>query len=417
MILVILNKLIRKKTIITMLPDIKNFPVNWIDGMKISSGDFISLENAVQDGVRDVQATRLHEFNYGLLPTSHPEVDNYPKLVYDYVNNVLVLKECRALTPAGQRIEITEANYERKKFPALLPATPVSVQESGHFDVYLLVDPLVRAGAGDFAQNNPPRYVAVSPTYELSVRPHDGVYIEQENFLKISEIEVREGRVDILTSMGAYFPPCTTMNAFAPLLRKHGDGEERLKGLVQHYHHLIDRVGGETLNRDAKEAIAEVMALAEKLVMPIVNSLSYYRHILPVCPPIFTLVYFKDYARSVRFHLNRQFRTNALTQFKPKLMELTLNLERTEPRHAALRLAFDQIKELLDELNEFLLKLNKHDYNAPFQVVIHNQSGPGDRQNQSGPRTQRPPEPEQVESPKGETPGPQLGKKEPERVF
>src|SRR3712207_3426957 len=107
-----------------MLPDIKYFPVNWVDGMKISSQDFISLENALKDEIRDTQATRLHEFAYGLLPTNHPEVDNYPRLVYDYVNNVLILKECRALMPGGQRIEITESNYDRKKFPAQLPAIP-----------------------------------------------------------------------------------------------------------------------------------------------------------------------------------------------------------------------------------------------------------------------------------------------------
>src|SRR5688572_1749419 len=120
-----------------MLPDIKNFPVNWVDGMKISSRDFIAMENAVTDGLRDAQATRLNEYNYGLLPTNHPEADNYPKLVYDYVNNQLVLKECRALTPGGQRIEITEAKHERKKFPAQLPAASISVQESGRYDVYL----------------------------------------------------------------------------------------------------------------------------------------------------------------------------------------------------------------------------------------------------------------------------------------
>jgi hypothetical protein len=192
-----------------MLPDIKHFPLNWIDGMKISSRDFITLENALLDQVRDTTAGHLHEYNYGLLPTNHPEADNYPNLVYDYSKNQLVLKECRALTPSGQRIEITEANYERKKYPAELPAVSFPVQNSGHFDVYIHIDLSSRLGAGEFAPNNPPRHLSVSPKYELSVRLHDGSYIEQENFLKISELEVREGRVHyFIGTVCLYASPC-----------------------------------------------------------------------------------------------------------------------------------------------------------------------------------------------------------------
>lgn len=341
-----------------MLPDIKYFPVNWIDGMKISSRDFISLENAVKDEIRDAQATRLNEFAYGLLPTNHPEVDNYPRLTYDYANNILLLKECRALMPGGQRIEITESNYDRKKFPVQLPSVPVSLQDSGKFDVYLHVDTSVRVGAGEFAQNNPPRYVAISPQYELAVRVHDGTHIENENFLKISELEIREGRVEILTNTGKYIPPCTTLNAFAGLMQKHGNGEERLKGLLKHYTILVNNVGKETRNEVALEAIT----LSENLVSPIISSLSHYQYILPSSPPIFTVVYFKDFARFVRFKLDRPFRA-PIDQLKTELLELTAVLERTEPRHAAIQLSFDRIMQFLDSLVTFLAELSTHNYN------------------------------------------------------
>ncbi len=372
--------------------------------MKISSHDFISLENAAVDAVRDAQAARLNDYAYGLLPTNHPEIDNYPKLVYDYVNNVLILKECRALTPAGQRVEITEANHERRKFPAQLPSVAFSVLEPGRYDVYLHVDPAVRVGAGEFAQNNPPRHVAVSPKYELAVKPHDAFALVQENFLKISELEVREGRVDILTSSAKYIPPCTTLSAFAGLLRLHANGEELLNGLLQHYSNLVNRVGVESRNELADEA----MGLTEKMVAPIVSSLSYYRYVLPLYAPLFTVVYFKDLARSIRFQLDRPFRAEIINQYKPEVLESATHLERTEPQHAAILASFDKVMHFLDRLDLFLSEVSKYNYNnRTFDLYDHNQFAP----------IQRQPASVVVEAPVKETPPPPVEPRKAERIF
>ena len=352
-----------------MLPDIRYFPVNWVDGMKISSRDFIAFENAVLDNVRDVRSSQLNAYQYGLLPTNHIETDNYPKLVYDQVNGMLVLKECRAVTPGGQRVEITEANFERNRYPAQLPAVSLSTQETGRFDVYVRVDVSERVGAGEFAANNPPRYSLVSPSYQLSLRPHDGVLVEQENFLKISELEVREGRLEILTSTKRYIPPCVSMNAFMGLKRFHGVGEERLKAIVQHYLHLNRRMNGEIRNEIALEAVL----LSEKLVSAVVASLSHYRYLLPLYPPIFTVVYFKDYARAVQFQLERPFRLKFINDSKPALLEVITSLEKTEPKHAAILLSLDRSLAFLQELEKFLAELSEFRYDdQSFETYDHN---------------------------------------------
>lgn len=337
--------------------------------MKISSRDFISLENALADGIRDARSLHVNEFSYGLLPTNHPEVDNYPKLVFDYAKSQLVLKECRALTPGGHRVEITEANFDRRKYPAQLPAVTVSTQESGRYDVYLLLDPSERVGAGEFAENNPPRYRSVSPKYELSVRVHDGIPIEQESILKISELEVREGRVDVLTSSGRYIPPCTSLQALSSLRREHAGGEERLKALLQHYLNLCNRMGGETKNESAQEAIQ----LAEKIVAPVVASLSHYRYVLPQYPPLFLVVYFKDYARTVKFLLEKSFRGEVINRYKKSLAELIVEVEKTEPRHAAIRPSLEKGQLFLNELERLLAELSKHSFEArSFDITDFN---------------------------------------------
>jgi hypothetical protein len=357
-----------------MLPDIKHFPINWVDGMKISSQDFITMENALSDSVRDAEAGRLHANNYGLLPSNHQDPDNYPRLVYDPASSQLVLKECRALTPGGYRIEITEANHERNKYPAELPAVALSGQQAGHYDVYILIDTSARLGAGDFARNNPPRHLSVAPKYELSLRLNDGNTVEQENFLKISELEVREGRVDILSATGQYLPPCTTLSVLAAYRRIHAAGGERLKAMVQHHLNFINRMGADTKNEVAREALA----LSEKIVTPLLASGSYYQYVLPDCAPVSTFAYFKDFARFVKFQLDRPFRAEVINQFKPELLDRLATLERTEPRHAAMHLPFSRVLQVLEELERFLSELAKHNYhNQTFDLYDHNRLAPG----------------------------------------
>ena len=52
-----------------MLPDLTHYPVNWVDGMKISRRHFTETDQFVTDHLRDatalLPAPRLY---YGLLP-------------------------------------------------------------------------------------------------------------------------------------------------------------------------------------------------------------------------------------------------------------------------------------------------------------------------------------------------------------
>ena len=45
-----------------------HYPVNWIDGMKLSSSHFIAVQDFVTDSVRDAIALQTIDLNYGLQP-------------------------------------------------------------------------------------------------------------------------------------------------------------------------------------------------------------------------------------------------------------------------------------------------------------------------------------------------------------
>ena len=65
-----------------------HYPVNWIDGMKLSSSHFTAVQDFVTDSVRDAIALRTTDLNYGLHPVAGDSVkmqvlmDHYNQLQF-----------------------------------------------------------------------------------------------------------------------------------------------------------------------------------------------------------------------------------------------------------------------------------------------------------------------------------------------
>ena len=60
-----------------MRDNIKHFPVNWIDGMKINKDHFIDQDNASRDMLQDVASLHLSPIRYGVLTTSVSGEDTF----------------------------------------------------------------------------------------------------------------------------------------------------------------------------------------------------------------------------------------------------------------------------------------------------------------------------------------------------
>ena len=83
-----------------------HYPVNWIDGMKLSSSHFIAVQDFVTDSVRDAIALQTTDLNYGLQPMPGDSVKMH--VLMDHYNCLqLTLEECHAVTPNGIRIQIS----------------------------------------------------------------------------------------------------------------------------------------------------------------------------------------------------------------------------------------------------------------------------------------------------------------------
>ena len=89
-----------------------HYPVNWIDGMKLSSSHFIAVQDFVTDSVRDAIALQTTDLNYGLLPMEGDSVKMH--VLMDHYNQLqLPLEECHAVISNGIRIQISASQEEQ----------------------------------------------------------------------------------------------------------------------------------------------------------------------------------------------------------------------------------------------------------------------------------------------------------------
>ena len=97
---------IKNKQDRTMNNLITHYPVNWIDGMKLSSSHFMAEQDFVTDSLRDAIALQTTDLNYGLQPVAGDSVKMH--VLLDHYNQLqLTLEECHAITPNGIRIQIS----------------------------------------------------------------------------------------------------------------------------------------------------------------------------------------------------------------------------------------------------------------------------------------------------------------------
>jgi hypothetical protein len=273
----------------------RNFPVNWVDGMKVSSDDFLKLEYSINERIRDQALLFSANGRYGLLPCTHQEVDNYPKfeLKYNQDSILITLRECRAITPGGYRVEITERNFEEHQAPAVLPAQEISNSKDGKYHVYIAVFGNQLVGAGPYASEGPPRPMYLTPRYQLYIFPD-----EENAQVGLSGNQFKIGELKISNTVGEldkqFLPMCFSMSSHNQLRRIHQQFYEKL------FEKTFKSVQ-KTLLNIKQSAIPstyaeDVLDISEKLVQFLAGRSGHYQYVLSQAPPVEFISFFTDLA-------------------------------------------------------------------------------------------------------------------------
>ena len=221
-----------------MRDQMKHFPVNWADGMKINKTHFIAQDDATRSSLHEVASIGLSPVRYGVLPASVAGENTFVvNVTVDNQNTVRVaVLSCHAFTPGGIRIAIPALGQGLQEADGV-PAVNFPLAVSGSNMVWwavLIVNPFERqpTGSPDLTEN-PPRFPSSAPTYTVEVVSDTQFkqYANHPYAIAIGKIVVNGSdiRVD-----DEYIPPCISISA-------HPDLESLLHEIDQFFGNLENR--------------------------------------------------------------------------------------------------------------------------------------------------------------------------------
>ncbi|HMI61183.1 MAG TPA: hypothetical protein VK518_09750 [Puia sp.] len=204
-----------------MFLPLKYNPVNWVDGMKLSSAHFVATDQYNQDLVRDARSLPLTNYNYGLLPPFSGQRVSHDIEVTEKATDHIEIKVrlCNAITAEGCRIDIdSPANYGKP-----LTYTHYFTENTGSgsivYNILLSVNPFERVPSGSpDPQDNPPRYPDIAKGYKIFlVRAVETASQGRDSYsLTIGQLIQTGGKISINTS---YIPPSSSITSHPGLIR------------------------------------------------------------------------------------------------------------------------------------------------------------------------------------------------------
>lgn len=278
-----------------MISPLKYRPINWIDGMKLSSAHFVATDQYNQDFIRDARSLSLNNYNYGLLPPfSGQRVSHDIEVTEKATNQVEIkIRHCNAITAEGCRIDIDSSADYNNQLTYSHYFNENSDSRRIIYNVLLLVNPFERVPSGNpDPQDNPPRYPEISRGYSISLLPVAEMAPKAtDNYhLTIAQLILENGKISINNN---YIPPSSAVVSHPNLIRYYELFSTLMNDIQLSAFKIIDKTTG-------KEAITplgkNIRLLSEKLLDYLAQVFFSYRNLGYQQSPIQLAGYFSNLA-------------------------------------------------------------------------------------------------------------------------
>ncbi|NND94063.1 MAG: hypothetical protein HKN45_04310 [Flavobacteriales bacterium] len=225
---------------------IKNGYINWIDGMKISKDHFIDMQRAIEDRVRDARSVGTSSVDFGLIPG---KLNGKSSLEYNILieqgNRIVVeLYQCRAISPAGDRVEIVSSLNSHSVALKKDFEIDSSFQDDRTYDIIVKVNSFDLSPYGDpDVEESPPRHPYAQPAYDLEIAPSDEIKLNEHNrnYVIIARIGSQRGEVK---EVKEFIPPSMTMESAPELEEFFFKYHKFLIDLEQHLFRIVIKLNG-----------------------------------------------------------------------------------------------------------------------------------------------------------------------------
>ncbi len=283
-----------------MISELKYFPVNWVDGMKISRRHFEQNEHFVHDALRDAYAVGLTQWNYGILPL--PDSLNL-QINCDYNQQIQVkLISCRAIMPNGSRVELvnTTAILLQTTLREATDKYGLQNAQNQQLDVVLSVNPFKRVPVGEpVVDEMPPRHPFTRPELQLSIVPSDSLNVDElSNSLIIGRIANKNGE---LRPVLDYLPACASVSSLFAMREWYAAFQNHLNLLETYTIKVFQKTKDKAQRTDLTDAIGK---LAELLLKDTALHRFAFKWRIPQQAPIYMLETMLQPVQSVQTFLN-----------------------------------------------------------------------------------------------------------------
>lgn len=240
-----------------MKDQLKYYPVNWMDGMKINKDHFMAQDNAWCNSLADNAALNLSPIRYGLLPASSAGEDNFSvNIAVDNQGTLrATVRACQAITSGGVRISLPLPVTNTTDG---LPATSFEFKTTGGESIYwvfLIVNPFekIPGGSPDISED-PPRYPYVFPSYQVQVISGSQYqqYAQHPYALPIGKVRVNGNDIRVEED---YIPPTFCIYAHPDLLALHGELDQYFSTLELRSTQIVQKIFKKSQQNELSELV------------------------------------------------------------------------------------------------------------------------------------------------------------------
>lgn len=267
--------------------------VNWVDGMKISSGHFVQTDNFIQDVVRDSNSIMLNSNNFGLLAPFNGEKTSLDIQITERASNHLQIKirQCNAITSEGYRIHISpDMLGQELEFNHYFNQDAVTDGIETFF-IILTVNPHERVAVGrPDADETPLRFPNVDSFYNITIVPAAQISAKNNHYLEVGKLNRSSAGLQLITD---YIPPCTAILSHQDLVKYYEVFSNQLNEFQLLSFRIIDKI----TSKDSISPIGRnVKLLCDKMLDYIARIYFSYRNVAFQQPPLVLVGYFSEMA-------------------------------------------------------------------------------------------------------------------------
>jgi hypothetical protein len=265
---------------------LQKYPVNWVDGMKISRQHFFQTEQFVSDSVRDALALSIPNFGYGLLPDA---ATFDVQIVCDFSQQINInVATCRAVTSDGCRVEVMGLGTLslHSSFKQVMADYRLTPDRDQTIYVALSVNVFEREAFGEpTADEMPPRQPYTQPRYELSLIPAETIQIQTFGgaHLLIGKIRFQNGELRTDTQ---FIPASMAVSSHRLLVESYQKFGKILEDIETYSFRIVQKI---KIKSQKSSLTDNVQQLTESLIFALSDVLSSYRWRVPHQPPVFLL--------------------------------------------------------------------------------------------------------------------------------